>query len=177
MGQHYHHLSAFERNFLSSSLNKGHNLRAIASGLARACSTLSREMRRSFRQSALYDAAAGAEGCRARRRRGFVKLREGTALRTHVFGCIRQGWSPQQISGKLRQMNNSNQLDHALQTISHETIYRAIYVLPLGEVRKELISLLRQAQARSPPWRKRQERRAYRQVSIHEKPDFVETGR
>lgn len=101
MGQHYHHLSAFEGNFLSSSLNKGHSLRTIASGSGRACSTLSREIRRSFRTASYYDAAAGTAGYRSRRRRGMIKLREETALRTHVFGRIRQGWSPQQISGKL----------------------------------------------------------------------------
>ena len=46
MGQHYHHLSAFERNFLQTQLNAGCNPGQIALALGRSRSTVSREVRR-----------------------------------------------------------------------------------------------------------------------------------
>ena len=81
---------------------------------------------------------------RARVRRGQVKLREGTALRKHVFDHIKLAWSPQQISGELRAMDRSDLIGPKLPDVSHETIYRAIYILPRGEIRKELAGLPRQ---------------------------------
>ena len=51
---------------------------------------------------------------------------------------IRKGWSPQQISGTLAIIFDP------IGSVSHETIYQMNYVLPRGEIRRELISLLRQ---------------------------------
>ena len=81
---------------------------------------------------------------RARVRRGDVKLREGTALRKPVFGHVKLAWSPRQISGGLRAMDKSDLIGPKLPDVSHETIYRAIHVLPRGEIRKVLVGLLRQ---------------------------------
>ena len=84
--------------------------------------------------------------CKARRWRGLVKLREETALRQHVLKHIRLAWSPHRILGKLREMSEQTPpADPALPVVSHETIYRAIYVILRGDLRKELISCLRQA--------------------------------
>jgi IS30 family transposase len=96
-----------------------------------------------------------------------TKLREGTALRRYVFGQIRLAWSPQQISGRLKAMN-----DPDLPPVSHESIYRAIYVIPRGELRKDIIGFLRQAHKT----RGARARGANRQghlvdmVSIHDRP-------
>ena len=187
MGQHYRHLSASERNFLQSSLNKGHGQGVIARALGRSAATVSREIARNGRGRADYDAALASRGAGARRRRGMVKLAEGTALRGFAFAHIRRGWSPQQISGKLRRMqDNQAQADDPeggglagpkLPNLSHETIYRAIYVLPRGEIRKELTSLLRQAKKTRGARSAGKEKRGglIDMVSIHERPSDVLT--
>jgi transposase, IS30 family len=168
MGQVYHHLSSEERNFIQRHMNEGRSRRWIAGRLKRSAPTISREVKRSAGSASGYDAASAALACRARRRRGPVKLREGTALRRHVLGQIRLAWSPQQISGRLRAMN-----DPALPVVSHETIYRAIYVIARGELRKELIGFLRRAHKT----RGARGRGANRQgrlpdmVSIHDRPE------
>ena len=50
MDQHYHHISALERNFLQHQLNLGRNQAKIAMSLGRSRSTISREMRRNSAQ-------------------------------------------------------------------------------------------------------------------------------
>jgi transposase, IS30 family len=170
MGHHYEHLGALERNFIQRELNLKSSRRKIASALGRSVSTVSREIRRNVSASGEssgcgYDAAGAGARTAQRRRRGPVRLAEGTCLREHVFGQIRKGWSPQQISGRLKHMQGAEQ-------VSHETIYQAIYVLPRGELRKEIIGLLRQG-------RKLRRKRAHGKdrrgglvgmVSVHERP-------
>ena len=175
MGQKYEHLSAGERNFLQSSLNKGHSQGAIARALRRSPSSISREIGRNGRDRAAYDAAAAGQAGLKRRRRGQVKLREGTALRSYAFGCLRLGWSPQQISGKLRQMQDGDIHGPRLPGVSHETVYRAIYILPRGEIRKEITGLLRQAKKTRGPRNAGKEKRGGQvgMVSIHERPEDV----
>ena len=56
-----------------------------------------------------------------------------------VKALIRVGWSPEQIAGRLERMNP----DDPSKQVSHETIYAALYSLPKGELRKELIESLR----------------------------------
>ena len=172
MGQVYDHLSSEERNFIQRHINEGRSRRWIADRLKRSAPTISREVKRSMGSASGYDAVSAGLACRARRRRGPVKLREGTALRQHVLGQIRLAWSPQQISGRLRAMN-----DPALPVVSHETIYRAIYVIARGELRKELIGFLRQAH-KTRGARGRGTNRQGRlpdMVSIHDRPEDVLT--
>src|SRR4051812_6729146 len=101
MGLRYNQLSATERNDLHSRILRGESLRSIARGLGRAASTLSREISRNSEEGEDYDACLAGYARRLRRRHGLVKLREGSALRAWVFAHILQGWSPQQICGKL----------------------------------------------------------------------------
>lgn len=176
MGQIYNQLSNDERNFIQRHLNLGRSRRWIAWRLNRSAPTISREVKRSSGSSCGYDAASAAVSCKARRRRGLVKLREGTALRQHVLKHIRLAWSPQQISGKLRAMSEQTPpADPALPVVSHETIYRAIYVIPRGELRKDLIGCLRQAhKTRGARGRgANRQGRLVDMVSIHERPHDV----
>ena len=106
MGQHYHHFSAFERNVLQHHLNLGRSQAQIAFTLGRSRSTVSREVRRNCAVASptsafgmSYDAVFASQASLARRRRGAVRLAEGSPLRSTVFKYIRLGWSPQQISG------------------------------------------------------------------------------
>lgn len=54
---------------------------------------------------------------------------------------LRCGWSPEQIAGGLKHEHPND----PAKRVSHETIYRALYALPKGELKKELLGLLRQA--------------------------------
>lgn len=58
-------------------------------------------------------------------------------------------WSPQYISVKLKVMEMLAATNPVLSVVSHETIYRAIYVIARGELRKDLIGFLRQATTRA----------------------------
>ena len=173
MGQHYTHIGADERNFIQRHLNLGQSQTQIAATLGRPRSAISREVRRNRGGLSSYDAATAAASALGRRRRGVVKLAEGSAMREHVFKQIRQGWSPQQISGKLKTMLDN---DNLLGQVSHEAIYQAIYVLPRGEIRKEIIGLLRQERKQRGS-RTAKDRRGglIGMTSIHERPASVLT--
>jgi IS30 family transposase len=175
MGRHYEHLCAFERNFIQRELNLKSSRSRIALALGRSVSTVSREIRRNGGGSdqssgCVYDAAGAGSRTAQRRRRGPVRLAEGSSLREHVFGQIRTGWSPQQISGRLKHMQGAEQ-------VSHETIYQAIYILPRGELRKEIIGLLRQGRKLRRPRSQGKDRRGglLGMVSVHERPASVLT--
>ena len=177
MGQHYLHFSAFERNVLQHQLNLGRSQAQIALTLGRSRSTVSREVRRngaarfgSSGSGESYDAAFASKASMTRRRRGPVRLAEGSLLRETVFSQIRLGWSPQQISGRLKLMDEQ-------ETVSHETIYQAIYVLPKGELRRDLIGLLRQGRKLRRPRGQGKDRRGALpdMVSVHDRPASVLT--
>lgn len=113
-----------------------------------------------------YDAVHAGQVAHRQRRRGLVKLKVGSMLMNKVIDKMRQGWSPEQIAGRLRQMHPNDPSFH----VSHETIYRTIYVTPRGELRKELISLLRKShQTRLPRARGERRRSLIDMVSIHER--------
>ena len=182
MGSHYGHMSVAERNFFHTSLNAGLSLGVISASMGRARSTLSREVLRNAGTRECYDAGLAGQAARARVRCGQVKLGEGTALRRHVFDHIKQAAqsesfvarSPQQISGGLRAMDDSDLIGPKLPHVSHETIYRAIYILPRGEIRKELVGLLRQRKSLRGARPKGKEKRGglIDMISIRERPDI-----
>jgi IS30 family transposase len=129
----------------------GLSMRAIARMLSRDPATVSRELRRGLAWAdGPYDASQaffGTLACRRGRRPDRHKLRPGTALFDRVIGHVREGWSPLQIAGRLRRMEG----DDPSRRACHETIYLALYALPRGELRRELLTCLRQGrQARRP---------------------------
>ena len=170
MGQTYKHIDAAERDFIHRHLNEGRSGRWIGAELGRPASAISRELARNLGALGGYDAFAAGKGARGRRRRGPVKLREGSALREHVFAQVRKGWSPQQISSNLERMLAP--VDQAPGQVSHETIYQAIYVLPRGEIRKQLIGCLRQGRKLRRPRSQGKDRRGglVGMTSIHQRP-------
>lgn len=132
-------------------------------------STVSREIKRNgpgCDEGQTYDAVHAGQVAHRRRRRGLVKLKVGSMLMNKVIDKMRQGWSPEQIAGRLRKMHPNDPSLH----VSHETIYRTIYVTPRGELRKELISLLRKShKTRLPRARGESRRSLIDMVSIHER--------
>ena len=93
----------------------------------------------------------------------------------HVAASLRGGWSPLQIAGRLGRMEQG---DHPGR-ISHESIYTALYALPRGELRRELLAALRQGrQNRRPRSRGIDRRQGFisDDIRIAERPEDV-TGR
>ena len=171
MGRAYNHIDAVERDFIHRGLIEGRSRRWIAMELGRPASAISREVSRNRGEVGGYDAIKAGRAALGRRRCGLVKLREGSALRAHVFAHIGKGWSPQQISGTLASMSPF------IGRVSHETIYQTIYVLPRGEIRRQIIALLRQGRKLRRPRGQGKDRRGglVGMTPIHERPASVLT--
>jgi IS30 family transposase len=88
------------------------------------------------------------------------------ALFGEIAGRLRLGWSPEQISGRRKRIEAGMEQRSGLR-VSHETIYSAIYALPRGELRRELISYLRQ----DKPMRGR---KLVGMTNIKERPEEIE---
>ena len=147
MGKRYGQLSYRERLTIADGVRKGFSARAIARALKRNPSTISRELERNCHYR-LYDGwNAMARALWLRRQKRRRKLRPDTALFDTIVGHLLKGWSPLQIAGRLRRM----EADDRSRRVCHETIYLALYALPRGELRRELLGCLRQGrQARRP---------------------------
>ena len=132
-------LSLDEREEISRGLSVRHSLRAIARQLGRAPSTISREVIRNG-GSAAYRAAASDQAAwdRALRPKP-CKLACHPALRRTVSMKLRRKWSPEQIAGWLKRAFP----EEAQKQVSHETIYRSLYIQARGVLKKELLEHLR----------------------------------
>jgi transposase, IS30 family len=178
MGACYEHLSYIDRLSIDEGMRSGLSLRAIARRLGRSPSTVSRDVRRLAVWQLHYDAPPvffDALRRRSEARRGRRKLIPGHPFFEHVAGQLRAGWSPQQIAGRLRCMDKNT----CPGTVSHETIYTALYALPRGELRRELLAHLRQGrQSRRPRSRGSDRRQGFvtDAIKIAERPEEV-TGR
>jgi transposase, IS30 family len=85
---------------------------------------------------------------------------------------LREGWSPEQIAGRLKRAWPDDQS----KTVSHETIYTALYAMPRGALRKDLIACLRHGRAKRRPRSRGQDRRGQipDMLSLHVRPPEVE---
>ena len=174
MGTCYEHLNYVERLSISEGIRAGLSLRAIARKLSRAPSTVSREIKRMGRGFSRYDspnALFAALRRRSESRSGRRKLILGSTLFDYVAEQLRAGWSPLQIAGRLRRM------DPAISpgTVCHETIYTALYALPRGELRRELLAALRQGRQNRRPRSRGTDRRGFvtDEIRIAQRPDEV----
>jgi IS30 family transposase len=132
-------LSFAEREEISRGLAAGLSLRGIASGLGRAPSTISREVA-AHGGPRRYRAAPADQLAWARARRPQVcKLATHPRLRAIVGEQLKQRWSPEQIAGWLKSTYPN---DPEMQ-VSHETIYRTLFIQSRGALRKELTAHLR----------------------------------
>ena len=132
-------LSLVEREELSRGLARGDSLRQIGRQLRRAPSTISREVRR-YGGRREYRAAGADRGAWARARRPKrCRLAQSHLLCTLVAKKLTLDWSPQQMSQWLRGTFPDDPELH----VSHETIYRSLYVQSRGVLKRELIAHLR----------------------------------
>ena len=179
MGLCYDHLSYVDRLSIDEGRRAGLSLRAIARRLGRAPSTISREVRKMGPYWSGYTAPPAffaALHRRSQSRCGRRKLILGSPLFAHVASQLRAGWSPSQIAGRLRRMDPPTCPSLGPGTVSHESIYTALYALPRGELRKELLSALRQGrQSRRPRSRGSDRRRGFvtDDIRIAERPEDV----
>ena len=132
-------LTLEEREEISRGLSAGYSLRSIAAVLKRSPSTISREVSRNggrpqYRASTA-DQAAWDRACRPKT----CKLVQNRALARIVACKLRLEWAPEQIAGWLKRTYPH---DESYQ-VSHETIYRSLYIQARGALKKELLQHLR----------------------------------
>ena len=132
-------LSLSEREEISRGIAAHRSIRSIASLLGRSPSTVSREIGRnggydSYRASEA-DARAFERVCRPK----VCRLVEQPRLRRIVARKLRRNWSPEQISGWLKHTYPKDPSYH----VSHETIYRSLFIQARGALKKELTAHLR----------------------------------
>jgi IS30 family transposase len=143
-------LSLAEREEISRGLAKGLTLTAIAAGLSRSTSTISREVQRNA-TSAGYRAVRADRMAQARTRRPRPpKLAQHPALRAVVEQRLAQRWSPQQISRPLE----LDFPDDPTMRVSHETIYTSLFVQATGGLPGQLTMHLRTRRVRRRPQRR-----------------------
>lgn len=138
----YRRLSSAEREEISRDLAQGDTIAAIAKRLGRASSTVSREVKRNSGKSGYRAFSAGNRSLVASssRRNGKSRLMHEDALRRYVTEKLLKRWSPREI---VIRMQEEYPEDMSMR-ISHEAIYRYIYVLPRGTLKTTLIKALRQ---------------------------------
>ena len=141
----YRRLSSIEREEISRGLAQGETISVIARRLGRAPSTISGEVNRNSGKSGYRAFSAGhrAKERASSRRQGKSRLAGAERLRQYILERLRKRWSPREI---VKRMKEEYPCDMAMR-ISHEAIYRYIYVLPRGSLKRTLIKSLRQERA------------------------------
>jgi len=136
-------LSMSEREEISRGIVAQRSLRSIAAELGRSPSTVSREIRRNGgRRHYRANKAEQAAWDRGKRPKT-CKLAENRALARIVAGKLQLEWAPEQIAGWLKRTYPG---DEAYQ-VSHETIYKSLYIQTRGALKKELLKYLRRTRA------------------------------
>jgi IS30 family transposase len=167
-------LSLLEREEISRGLVAGRSMRLIAASLGRAPSTVSRELKRNggcqgYRASnadqAAWDQAHRPKSC---------KLARNHALARIVAQKLKMLWSPEQIAGWLK----CTYPDDENYQVSHETIYRTLFIQARGALKKELVQHLRRTRVMRRSRHYTQKRDAHGRISntisISERPPSVE---
>lgn len=136
-------LTLREREEISRGLAAALSFRAIARDLARAPSTISREVGRNGGRKAYRAAGSDQRAWDCAMRPKACKLLSNEPLCRLIARKLRLKWSPQQIAGWLRRQHP----DEEVRRVSHETIYRSLYVQTRGVLKKELQDCLRSPRA------------------------------
>jgi len=133
-------LSLDERELISRGLARGDSMRSIAKDLNRAASSISREIARNGGINRYRAALAEKAFLKRAKRPKALLLAENTMLRDTVCRLLREDWSPEQISGRLRE---SQLVGEPKMYVSHETIYKSLFIQAKGVFREELKKHLR----------------------------------
>jgi len=146
------HLSLEERIELEASLRAGDTQASVATRLSRSAGAISREVALNggpacYRAAQAHRAALGRRGTA---RRGDCAIDEHPPLRAEVHERLHRGWSPEEIAGSLKRDHPDLPLMHT----SHESIYRYVYVVARGELKRELAACLRRHHRTRKPRRR-----------------------
>lgn len=117
----YQHFSINERELIQYGLWDGKSIRSIAKTLNRSPSSISREINRNIplNQRRYPPYAANERALQKRKSRGRHVRLKNEAIRTYVISHLKQGWSPEQISGRIKKATGER--------ICHEAIYQFVY--------------------------------------------------
>jgi len=167
-------LTPSEREEISRGIVANRSLRSIAARLGRSPSTISREVRRNgglkHYRGSRADLAAWHRALRPKP----CKLLIHPTLSRIVASKLRHNWSPEQIAGWLKMTYPTNES----RQVSHETIYRSLFIQARGALKKELLQHLRSKRAirRSRHTHRTDDGRGKitAAVSIRERPAAVE---
>lgn len=132
-------LTVSEREDISRGIAAGTSIRQIATALDRSPSTVSREIARHGGRARYRAAEAESQAWDQARRPKACLLARHSRLQRVVAGRLQLDWSPQQIAGWLR-VHFAN--DGGMR-VSHETIYRSLFIQARGVLKRELIGHLR----------------------------------
>jgi len=167
-------LTLAEREEISRSLATGQPIRRIAQSLGRAPSTISREISRNGGQTSYRAGCADAAAWKRAHRPKCCKLVDNPELARIVASKLQLQWSPEQIAGWLKHTFPGSE-DYQ---VSHETIYRSLFIQARGALKKELLEHLRRTRAmrrsRHHTQKKENHGRIKDTVSISERPAIVE---
>src|SRR5580693_8411734 len=128
-----------EREDISRGIASGSSIRKIAGGLDRAASTVSREVTRHGGRPAYRAHEADNQAWDSALRPKRCLLAVNRKLRDRVASKLILDWSPEQISGWLK----TEYADDGSMQVSHETIYRSLFIQARGVLKKELLGHLR----------------------------------
>ncbi len=167
-------LTLAEREEISRAVAAGQSIYSIATSLGRAPSTIYREIKRNGDQEGYRANQADQAAWDRAHRPKTCKLAENRTLAHIVAGKLQMQWSPEQIAGWLKHTYPD---DESYQ-VSHETIYRSLYIQARGALKKELVQHLRRTRVMRRSRHHMQETdnrgRIVDAVSISERPATVE---
>lgn len=136
-------LTLAEREEISLAVVAGDSIRSMATRLRRAPSTISRELKRNGGQECYRANQADQAAWDRARRPKTCKLAENKRLAHIVADKLQWQWSPEQIAGWLKRTYPGD----GNYQVSHETIYRSLFIQARGALKKELLVHLRRTRA------------------------------
>jgi len=167
-------LTLAEREDISRGIASGCSMRIVAQRLSRACSTVSREVARHGGRAQYRANQADQQAWESALRPKPCLLSTHSKLQQVVASKLIEDWSPQQISGWLK---TEYPRDGSLR-VSHETIYRSLFIQARGALKQELIQYLRSKRrirrSRHASVHGHSQGRIIDAVSIRERPAEVE---
>lgn len=160
-----------ERVQIQTLLNENRTKAYIAKTLKRARSTISREVNK---WGDNYDADLAQWNAEEEyiNKRNLDKISTYSLLRFFVYKGLLSNWTPEQISGRLKELYPND----PIMSISHEAIYKHIYTRPQASLNKKLIKLLVRKKTRRRPIKKRRGggSKIINQTSIDSRPKHIE---
>lgn len=132
-------LTLAEREVISRGLASQLSMRTIAAEIGRSPSTVSREIQRNGGYASYRASAAENAAWQRALRPKACKLAGRPELVDVITDKLQQQWSPEQIAGWLKRSDPDNECNH----VSHETLYKSIFIQARGVLKKELLACLR----------------------------------